>query len=68
MVISADIICSWQFIASLANSKDEVYLEPRIPFVGSSYGADNEINQRIARFEGQTGLVVLDVCLRGFKI
>jgi len=66
--ITSDIICSWQFISDLAGSGQEVYLEPERPFIGNSYDADVEIDRRIDRFEAKTGLKLLGVCLRGFRV
>ena len=60
--------CSWQFVADTAGTGEEVYLEPENPFVGTSYDADAEIDNRIARFEAKTGLGILGVCLRSSKI
>ena len=66
--MKCDIICSWQFIADTAGTGEEVYLEPEKPFIGNSYDADAEIDQRIARFETKTGLKLLGVCLRASAI
>uniref|UniRef100_A0A6H1ZEI6 Uncharacterized protein n=1 Tax=viral metagenome TaxID=1070528 RepID=A0A6H1ZEI6_9ZZZZ len=68
MGISPNIICSWIFVSDLAGSGEEVYLEPGRPFIGDSYDADEEIDRRIDKFETKTGLKILGVCLRGFRI
>ena len=68
MATACDIIRSWQFVSDLASSGQEVYLEPEKPFIGNSYEADSEIDRRIDRFETTTGLKLLGVCLRGFRI
>ena len=68
MGISPNIICSWIFVSDLAGSGEEVYLEPEMPFIGNSYDANEEIDRRIDKFETKTGLKILGVCLRGFRI
>ena len=68
MRISPNIICSWQFISDLDGSGQEVYLEPEKPFIGNSYDADEEIDRRMDRFETKTGLKLLGVCLKGFRV
>jgi len=68
MKTACDIIRSWRFVSDLAGSGQEVYLEPERPFIGNSYDADEEIDRRTYRFETKTGLKLLGVCLKGFRV
>jgi len=66
--MTANVVCSWQFVSDLAGSGQEVYLEPESPFIGNSYEADSEIDRRIDNFETKTGLKLLGVYLKGFRV
>ena len=68
MGIAPNVVCSWIFVSDLAGSGEEIYLEPEKSFIGNSYKADEEIDRRIDTFEAKTGLKILGVCLRGFRI